>query len=634
MADSEGTQRLVLPAPSGAGGFDPPLTRAQQRVFSLLHKRLPAEWRLYVRPALNGLHPEFVALDPQRGIVLIKVDDRPLGPEWQYRALDGGKHFTWCRYDGRRSRWMPLAADDPVAAVRSMEREALALYLPSLPDTTAWTAALTTVVVFTGPNGDGSVGADLIDATFEEYRRPHSGGRRRHQVLASLDMLSAEPWPGCDGGRSRYMNGSIARDMEHWLLPSRFEREKRKPLPTDARQREMIRRRLPREEGDIEHIARRRLRGPAGSGKSTVVAARAAELAARGNRVLVLGFNHTLIPALLDLSRRWSDGDALPAPTHEPQFLNLFTWCRRLVTARDPHRWGSHWDVPDGQDIPVDEMVPMVVDEIRKLPLEEHEVFDAVLVDEAQDFGLDAWRLIIEHAVRPGGEAMLVADHTQDIYERGAWTDDAMTGAGFSGRWAELEASYRLPENLREEVVRFMDEFIRDPSRLVPLAPPEAALQLDECDLRWVQLPREGLIARAGHEVDMLLKRSRGSDQSELPLAWSDVAIITGTRATGEAIVDHLRAQGIDVAHTFAGRRSKAGFSMGDPRPKVTTIHSFKGVEARSVLVTIEGNASPALVYAGLTRVRRGIGRAHLTVLCTQPEFAKYGSGWPDHHEE
>ena len=47
---------------------------------------------------------------------------------------------------------------------------------------------------------------------------------------------------------------------------------------------------------------------------------------------------------------------------------------------------------------------------------------------------------------------LLVADPTQDVYDKRAWTDEEqMLGAGFSGPWTELHGSYRLPSDLRAD---------------------------------------------------------------------------------------------------------------------------------------------------------------------------------------
>lgn len=60
--------------------------------------------------------------------------------------------------------------------------------------------------------------------------------------------------------------------------------------------------------------------------------------------------------------------------------------------------------------------------------------YDAILVDEGQDYR-PIWWQALRNAVRPGGEMILVADKTQNIYATAAtWTEDAMANAGF--RWS------------------------------------------------------------------------------------------------------------------------------------------------------------------------------------------------------
>lgn len=83
-------------------------------------------------------------------------------------------------------------------------------------------------------------------------------------------------------------------------------------------------------------------------------------------------------------------------------------------------------------------------------------------------------------------------------------------------------------------------------------------------------------------------------------------------------------------------RRRKMGFYMGDARLKATTLHSFKGWEARLLVVYITEAAhaeSLALVYAGLTRLKRSQLGSWLTVVCAAPELDLYGRSFPEHSD-
>jgi hypothetical protein len=72
---------------------------------------------------------------------------------------------------------------------------------------------------------------------------------------------------------------------------------------------------------------------------------------------------------------------------------------------------------------------------------------------------------------------------------------------------------------------------------------------------------------------------------------------------------------------------------MGDARVKATTLHSFKGWESPLLVIYVDENAgerSLALVYAGLTRLKRQQAGSAMTVICSSALLRDYGSTWPD----
>src|SRR5262249_41972526 len=75
--------------------------------------------------------------------------------------------------------------------------------------------------------------------------------------------------------------------------------------------------------------------------------------------------------------------------------------------------------------------------------------YDAILVDEGQDYNLEWWNLL-RKVLRPSGEMVLAADTAQDLYARSVrWTDGSLENAGFrGGNWFRLEGSHRFPPHL------------------------------------------------------------------------------------------------------------------------------------------------------------------------------------------
>ena len=89
------------------------------------------------------------------------------------------------------------------------------------------------------------------------------------------------------------MRPELAADLRGWLEEPDFARMQREPLKLDAEQRKLI--------TDWPAPGYRRVKGPAGSGKSVVLAARAAIRADTEKTVLILTFNITLWHYLKDL---------------------------------------------------------------------------------------------------------------------------------------------------------------------------------------------------------------------------------------------------------------------------------------------------------------------------------------------
>ena len=120
--------------------------------------------------------------------------------------------------------------------------------------------------------------------------------------------------------------------------------------------------------------------------------------------------------------------------------------------------------------------------------------------------------------------------------------------------------------------------------------------------------------------------------------SFADATFLCNSRAAGYEVVRQLGQKGIKSVHTYDEdeqecRRQKVGFYMGDARVKATTLHSFKGWESRSLVIYIGEKVSPkslALLYTGLTRLKRHPEGSCLTIVCSSDELAQYGSSWPE----
>ncbi len=417
--------------------------------------------------------------------------------------------------------------------------------------------------------------------------------------------------------QARHVRSAPLKELRVWLREPEFRQELRQPLTLDRRQLELATTRT--------ESGYRRIRGAAGSGKSLILAARAAELARTGKTVLVVSYNITLLNYLRNLAARWPSPD-LPFTDiyRNVVWVNFHEWCRRICAA-GPYEpdWGRI-DWKKGDEV-FDTTVPALASKaLRHRECQERAKYDAILVDEGQDFNLEWWSLLRE-AVRPGGEMLLVADRTQDIYNKAsAWTEATMEGAGFRGGWVTLDTSYRLSAKGVELAREFAQQFLPAEATTLPQLPAQRTLGLVDV-VEWEQVASAGSLPET-LKVMTLRQLSRLDD-----LAIPELVVVTPSIDVGEALVTQLRKLNIAVQHTFddKSRELKLDFSTTSARVKVTTIHSFKGWETRALVLhigTSKSQRSMALAYAGLTRVRGSDRGSILSVVCECDRLARFGN--------
>jgi hypothetical protein len=252
-------------------------------------------------------------------------------------------------------------------------------------------------------------------------------------------------------------------------------------------------------------------------------------------------------------------------------------------------------------------------------------------VDEGQDFNLNWWNLL-RRVLRTDGEMLLAADTTQDMYGRARhWTEESMSNAGFRGPWGELKQSFRFPEALVPHLRQFATRFLPAESTTLPEpAQLDFYNRLEPVNLRWVQTSDE-------QSLDRCILAIRGIAAAPEPAAWADIVVLLETHKRGLDCVERLMEMGVNPTHVFGDtsavqKKQKQAFWMGRESVKAATIHSFKGWEARALVVQI-GRAQTAeelgAVYVALSRLRRSESGSFLTVVCSAPELESYGKTWP-----
>lgn len=605
-------KRVIHPPLEAHSGLRQKMTPGEQKVFEFFNQELHPDWEIYIQPHLNGLRPDFVLLNPNVGIAVFEVKDWNLNAmQYFTRKEKFGDYSLWAAKDGREFK---IEKQNPVAKVARYKKEIFDLYCPRL-QAGAGFGAITAGVIF--PFAAQKQLQNVLQPLIKDDRWPQYRPISGSEALACNDVRAV--FPESTRERSSVMSENLAADLRGWLVEPDFAKTQRTPLVLDPNQKQLASSRT--------QSGYRRIKGPAGSGKSLVLAARAARLANEGKSVLVATFNITLWHYLRDLIVRELDA---PEKINNIKFTHFHLWCKHVVCDRG---WEKHYDALFSPGTPkgsaknvLDVLLPQLANDA--LMQGNHTRYDAILVDEGQDYH-PLWWNILRKARKSEGEMLLVADATQDIYGTSrSWTDDAMAGAGFAGKWSQLDSSYRLPPDAMHIARTFAQTFLPQANINLP-QPEQASLALYPCTLRWQQCDAQESIGRCVGAIDDMMRETGTAG-----LANADITLLSQDTRSGEDIAKALARKNVNSVNTFGQdhRRKKMSFYMGDARIKATTLHSFKGWESRLLVVYVDNATSAeslALIYAGLTRLKRSPEGSWLTVVSSCIELSDFGDIWP-----
>ncbi len=298
--------------------------------------------------------------------------------------------------------------------------------------------------------------------------------------------------------------------------------------------------------------------GAAGTGKTVLAMEKARRLALGGQRVLLLCFNMPLAGEL-----------AAGADGFEVETFHAF--CRRLAL-----RAGLRFEPPGrGRDTRfwAEEAPMLLLEALQQLPLEVR--YDAIVVDEGQDF-LPDWWPCLDEALRGNREGTLYAfyDSSQNIY-----------GGGPPGTLEVMET--RLVDNCRNtaRIAEYAAGLIGAEAHVKAGAPQGQPVEVVTCaaggEVVWqVTAKLEQLVLRENVDPD-------------------GIAIVSTRRLRNSPFACNHRAGCFELVNLDERGRPS---STGSRRVVFDTLHRFKGLE-RDVVILLD------LPESELTGVGRGAAR-------------------------
>ncbi|RPF53922.1 3'-5' exonuclease [Aquisalibacillus elongatus] len=356
----------------------------------------------------------------------------------------------------------------------------------------------------------------------------------------------------------------------------------------------------------------RLIRGVAGSGKTLILATRAA-LLARENpdwNILILCYNISLaryLQQLIDIKveeiNQEGHQDSLfdeeepDEPTGKIEVFNFHALLKQKLKISEDQL----------------ESLTLSLESNNQLI----EKYDAVLIDEGQDFEPE-WLKLISNLLNPSTQSLLlVEDRAQDIYKRKrSYIQDI--GLNFQGRSKILSINYRNTQ----QIVRFAWEFYQRNSMLED----KVVEQGFEGDIIAPKTtPRKGpepFIYKVNNfkeemqKVSQIIKKLH--EKENVP--YDEMVILYRVKRLSSkdyiGTIQHTLKQQ-DIPHYWISQdpESKRNYVKNDNQVKISTIESSKGLDFQAVfIVNVDNmpfflqedeNREAALLYIAMTRAHK-----------------------------
>lgn len=561
--------------PSGASA-------GEKRVFEVL-QRLPDNCIVYYEPVVNNRYPDFIVIVPELGLFVIEAKG------WYPAHIEGGdSNFVRIKSKGHTEN-----QKHPIRQARDYMRD----LMDAARNHGSCAGLLSSDKTYEGrfifPFGHfavlNNIRREQLDGSGLSQLFPANKVMARDEfdqlANASADALIAafkgffDPWwtfPPLDDAQISILRAIIHPEII-LAKAARASDASRNSLKTlDVRQE-----RLQRKVGDGHRI----LYGVAGSGKTVILIARARLLAEdRDKKILFLCYNRPIAEHIRDMLS--SHGNIV---------------CQHF------HAWGSRHNVRFDEQENEDSYGERLLDKLERGEGDANR-FDAVLIDEAQDFA-KSWFQCAKLALKEpdDGDLLIAGDGTQMVFKRRPFT---WKDAGIAATGRTIHKSFDLHINYRntKELIEIASVFARsggsDPEQSFSGEKPDASSAIRrgaypsllgapsraaECDCAVEQI-RSWLAAGVKPEEIAVLYRA---------LPQKDRPIFTRFIHELKTVVPVYWPKG----------------KIGEPRGAVTllTAHACKGLQWRAVLILWadqfpyshdpeEWKLERGLIYVAMTR--------------------------------
>lgn len=606
-------------------------TLGEWTLLNFLIDTLDNSYEIFFQPFLNGDNPDIAIMRKGSGILLIEVKD------WN---LDN-------YYIDKKTRWHLMKDNTPIKSpLQQVENykdnlfklHIEELFIRNIKDRNHW-ATVNCAVYFHNATESkvnnfllSNFKIDTEERNYKYYRKfvSYFGLLGKDSLNKSrLDALLSKFWLNRN---SRYFDDTLYDSCYRYLKAPVHQIDEGIEIRYTKEQSELIK---------SEIRPRRKIKGPAGSGKTLVLAKRSVNSHIRtNNKVLILTFNLALKNYIHD---RISD-------VREEFYWNNFyitNYHQFFKTQANNYNLDIH-GLEAWQDVNFFESAKSYIQK-----------FDAILIDEIQDYMQEWIDIISKYFMHEETEFVVFGDEKQNIYERTLDENNEVIVRQIPGQWNkslnnlnDRKPSFRMSNHIYLIALRFQIRFFEnkynldfDNSYVRKFKDNlQLAIDFEERIIEYhyfhnfnlsklfetiysvlfknkIHSSDVGILCSKVdllREIDFLIRTTKNENTSTTFECKEDFDRIKENET--KKLIDkgipvdevkcHLAKSMHDQLEDIR-KIKKNNFWMKTGTVKLSTVHSFKGWEIETLFLFIEQEedefTNAEIIYTGLTRAKRNL---------------------------
>ena len=534
----------------------------------------------YFEPDIGGIHPDFLLLSPKYGIIIVEIKDYS---EKYLKTISKSGKWEWLKHEKL------VLIDNPFDQIyqywRVVKDRIDHCHFPEETD-----IPISRLVVFSQIPQNGYIAEEIrkispkkVHLCFKETLGRKEKFRDFFNDIIPLNCeLTTDQFKHI---RANLIPTSRLPTLKQANLMEYFKNEDKVKLLDEEQEK------LARELREGHRL----IFGVAGSGKTVLLIARARILAKRHPdwKILILCYNKLLRKQIFNmLNPQDYEADITISTFHG--------WARNYILNADDefsslyHEANIRAKKEDKEGDFFQDFVPKILNQMISSQGENQILYDAILIDEAQDFE-KVWFEPIMQLLNPDTNSLLITcDGLQGIYARKRFTWSSV-GIQARGRVKRFDKSYRipieigiiaqkiLPKNITNLIGQF-DEFMSTKQFIGNHGTVEIFVS-DTREDEYVKLVEK-------------IARSLKSPQEILVLFKLNMKKINYKHP----FFDYLKTHNIEW-------KDLQDYNYESPGLVIGTLYGTKGLESDTIIIpevdTYNSNQDRQLLYVGMTRSRK-----------------------------